>query len=136
MILWSIFVGLVLGQDGGITDLSWSFNRTDGATIRFFATIPTAENFKVSLNFKHIVPTNFLQNLNQAYDDCIDRNMSLLTISTEEEQVEVYKKINAHLAQAPWNGPPVAYWISLKRGPGETGDKVLYNYEQFCLPFF
>ena len=49
MFLWFIFSGLVLGQDGGITDLSWKFNRTDGATIQFFATIPTAANFKVNL---------------------------------------------------------------------------------------
>ena len=55
--------------------------------------------------------------------------MSLLTISTEEEQLEVYEKINEHLAKEPWNSPPVAYWISLKRGPGEIGDKVLYHIE-------
>ena len=55
----------------------------------------------------------------QAYDECIKLDKSLLTVSSEEEQKMVYKELYENIEQ------PTAFWISLKRGQGAMGDKVL-----------
>ena len=103
-----------------VPDKSWEFTRSDGAIISFYATIPLTVDFKV----KNLERANnrTLQDLDEAYDDCLTRNMSLATVSTEEEQTEVYQKINDHLSKV--TSPPVAYWVGLKRGQGPKGDQT------------
>ena len=52
--------------------------------------------------------------------------MSLLTVSSQEEQEMVYDKIAEHFQT------PSAFWISLKRGQGEMGDKVRFRQSIFA----
>ena len=65
----------------------------------------------------------------QAYDECIKLDKSLLTVSSEEEQKMVYNELNKTIEQ------PTAFWISLKRGQGAMGDKVL-TFQGFFLTCF
>merc|ERR1712147_188478 len=110
MFLWLCVFGVAHGVDSGATiqDKTWEFNRSDGAKISFYATIPPVADFK---------------DLDAAYDACLARGMSLATVSTEEEQTEIYQKINDHLSKDELK-PPVAYWIGLKRGQGPKGDQT------------
>ena len=59
------------------------------------------------------------QTFDQAYEECREKGMSLLTVSSQEEQKMVYNKLLVNIQQ------PTAFWISLKRGQGDMGEKVL-----------
>ena len=126
MFLWLYVFGVAHGVDSGATiqDKTWEFNRSDGAKISFYATIPPVADFKVR-SYGLIIEINShkRKDLDAAYDACLARGMSLATVSTEEEQTEIYQKINDHLSKDELK-PPVAYWIGLKRGQGPKGDQT------------